>query len=76
MAESFATRVRGTAMGAAWNFGRIGGAAAPLAIGFTATYHSIGLGFVIMGGAYFIAGIIPSLFIKEKIYDTNSLLSG
>ena len=30
---------------------------------------SIGLGFVVMGGAYLICGVIPALFIKEKLYD-------
>ena len=69
MAESFPTLIRGTAMGGAYNMGRIGAATAPAVIGFLASGGSIGLGFVVMGGAYFICGIIPALFIKEKQFD-------
>jgi AAHS family cis,cis-muconate transporter-like MFS transporter len=31
----------------------------------------IGLGFLVMGAAYFfsVCGLIPALFIKEKLYD-------
>tara|TARA_R110002124_G_scaffold48809_3_gene143749 strand:- start:127 stop:1332 length:1206 start_codon:yes stop_codon:yes gene_type:complete len=60
MAESFPTLIRGTAMGGAYNMGRIGAATAPAVIGFLASGGSIGLGFVVMGGAYFICGIIPA----------------
>ncbi|MFX8457798.1 MFS transporter, partial [Acinetobacter baumannii] len=42
---------------------------APATIGFLASGGSIGLGFVVMGAAYLICGVIPALFIKEKIYD-------
>ena len=30
---------------------------------------SIGLGFLVMGAAYFLCGLVPALFIKEKLYD-------
>jgi AAHS family cis,cis-muconate transporter-like MFS transporter len=69
MTESFETRIRGSAVGGAYNVGRIGAAIAPAAIGFLATGGSIGLGFVVMGGAYFLCGLVPALFIKEKLYD-------
>lgn len=69
MTESFPTSVRGTAIGGAYNVGRIGAAIAPAIIGYLATGGSIGMGFVVMGAAYFICGVIPSLFIKEKQYD-------
>ena len=69
MAESFPTLIRGTAMGGAYNVGRIGAATAPAVIGYLASGGSIGMGFVVMGGAYFICGIIPALFIKEKQFD-------
>lgn len=69
MTESFPTNVRGTAMGGAYNVGRLGAAIAPAIIGYLATGGSIGLGFVVMGAAYFICGVIPALFIKEKQYD-------
>lgn len=69
MAESFPTLIRGTAMGGAYNIGRLGAATAPAVIGYLASGGSIGLGFVVMGGAYFICGMIPALFIKEKQFD-------
>jgi AAHS family cis,cis-muconate transporter-like MFS transporter len=69
MAESFPTNVRGTAMGGAYNVGRLGAAVAPAIIGYLASGGSIGLGFLVMGAAYFICGVIPSLFIKEKQFD-------
>jgi AAHS family cis,cis-muconate transporter-like MFS transporter len=69
MIESFETRICGSAVGDAYNVGRIGAAIAPAAIGFLATGGSIGLGFVVMGGAYFLCGLVPALFIKEKLYD-------
>jgi MFS transporter, AAHS family, cis,cis-muconate transporter len=69
MAESFSTDVRGTAIGAAYNMGRIGGAIAPTIIGVIASGGSFTLAFVIMGIAYFVAGIIPGLFIRERQYD-------
>ncbi|MBJ9475910.1 MFS transporter [Acinetobacter baumannii] len=69
MTESFATAIRGTAIGGAYNVGRLGAALAPATIGFLASGGSIGLGFVVMGAAYLICGVIPALFIKEKIYD-------
>ena len=69
MTESFATNVRGTAIGGAYNVGRLGAAIAPATIGYLASGGSIGLGFLVMGAAYFICGVIPALFIKEKLYD-------
>ena len=69
MAESFETHIRATAVGGAYNLGRIGAALAPWLIGVVATKYSIGLGMVIMGGAYLLTGIIPALFIREKMYD-------
>jgi len=69
MAESFETRIRGSAVGGAYNIGRIGAAVAPAAIGYLATGGSIGLGFLVMGGAYFLCGVVPALFIKDTLYD-------
>jgi AAHS family cis,cis-muconate transporter-like MFS transporter len=69
LTESFETRIRGTAVGGSYNIGRVGAAIAPTAIGLIATKYSIGLGLIVMGGAYFMTGIIPALFIKEKSYD-------
>lgn len=69
MTESFPTLIRGTAIGGAYNVGRLGAATAPAVIGYLASGGSIGLGFVVMGGAYFICGFIPALFIKEKQFD-------
>jgi AAHS family cis,cis-muconate transporter-like MFS transporter len=69
MTESFETHIRGTAVGGAYNIGRIGAAIAPWLIGVIATRFSIGLGLIVMGGAYFLTAIIPALFIREKMYD-------
>jgi AAHS family cis,cis-muconate transporter-like MFS transporter len=72
MTESFETRIRATAMGGAYNIGRLGAAIAPAAIGGIAATYSIGLGFLLMAGAYLLTGIIPALFIAEKIYDPEA----
>lgn len=69
MTESFEAKFRGSAVGGAYNIGRIGAAVAPAAIGFLASHGSIGLGFMVMGGAYFICGVIPALFIRDKQFD-------
>jgi AAHS family cis,cis-muconate transporter-like MFS transporter len=68
MTESFETHIRATAVGGAYNIGRIGAAVAPWLIGVIAARYSIGLGLIVMGGAYFLTGIIPALFIREKIH--------
>ncbi|HEY4075171.1 MAG TPA: MFS transporter [Herbaspirillum sp.] len=71
MTESFETDIRGTAVGGAYNIGRIGAAFAPIMIGYLATGGSIGAGFLVMGGAYFLAGVIPALFIADKQFDPS-----
>lgn len=71
MTESFEAKFRGSAVGGAYNIGRIGAAVSPAAIGFFASSGSIGLGFLIVGGAYFFCGIIPALLIKEKQFDPS-----
>jgi AAHS family cis,cis-muconate transporter-like MFS transporter len=73
MTESFETQIRATAVGGAYNIGRIGAAIAPWLIGVIATRYSIGLGFIVMGVAYFMTALIPALFIKEKMYDPQQL---
>jgi AAHS family cis,cis-muconate transporter-like MFS transporter len=72
MTESFEARIRGSAVGGAYNVGRIGAAIAPAAIGFLATNGTIGLGFLVMGVAYFLGGLVPALFIREKLYDPQN----
>ena len=69
MSESFPTNIRGTAVGGAYNIGRVGAAFAPVIIGMIATNQSIGLGLGLLGVAYALCGIIPALFIKEKMYE-------
>ncbi len=69
MTESFDTSIRGTAVGGAYNVGRVGAAIAPALIGLIATSYSIGAGLMVMGAAYCLTGIIPALFIPEKMYD-------
>ncbi len=72
MAESFQARYRGTAVGGAYNLGRLGAALAPIVIGYFASRSSIGLGFLVMGAAYFVCGLIPALFIREKQFDPKT----
>jgi AAHS family cis,cis-muconate transporter-like MFS transporter len=72
MTESFETRIRGFAVGGAYNVGRIGAAMAPALIGYLTTGGSIGLGFLVMGGAYFLCGLVPALFIKDKLHDPQT----
>ncbi|QGQ45711.1 MFS transporter [Metabacillus sediminilitoris] len=69
MSESFPTHIRGTAVGGAYNIGRFGAAIAPISIGIISQAQSIGFGLAILGVAYALAGIIPALFIREKMYD-------
>lgn len=69
MTESFETRVRGSAVGGAYNFGRIGAAFAPAIIGLLAAQVSIAAGMLVMGVAYLVTALIPALFIRDKIYD-------
>ncbi len=69
MSESFPTHIRGTAVGGAYNIGRFGAAIAPIAIGLIAEAQSIGFGLAVLGIAYALSGIIPALFIREKMYD-------
>jgi AAHS family cis,cis-muconate transporter-like MFS transporter len=69
MSESFATHIRGTAVGGAYNIGRFGAAIAPVVIGIIAEAQSIGFGLATLGIAYALSGIIPALFIREKMYD-------
>lgn len=69
MTESFSTKVRGTAIGGAYNIGRLGAVLAPVTIGFFAQGGSIGTGLLIMGIAYFLCGLIPLLFIKDRLFD-------
>jgi AAHS family cis,cis-muconate transporter-like MFS transporter len=71
MTESFETDIRGTAVGGAYNIGRIGAAFAPIMIGYLSTGGSIGAGFLVMGAAYFLAGVIPALFIRDKQFDPS-----
>ena len=69
LTESFPTSIRGTAVGGAFNIGRIGAVFAPITIGYLAMHNSIGAGLLLMGVAYFICGLIPTLFIKDRLYD-------
>jgi AAHS family cis,cis-muconate transporter-like MFS transporter len=69
LAESFPAGIRGTAVAAAYNFGRIGATLSPLLIGFAAERYSIGLGIALLGLAYAICALVPGLLIREKMFD-------
>ncbi|NNH77233.1 MFS transporter, partial [Acinetobacter sp. ANC 5380] len=44
-------------------------AIAPATIGIIAAGGSFTMAFIVMGAAYFIAGVIPGFFIRERQYD-------
>jgi AAHS family cis,cis-muconate transporter-like MFS transporter len=69
MSESFPTNIRGTAVGGSYNIGRAGAALAPVIIGMVATNQSIGFGLALLGITYALSGIVPALFIREKMYE-------
>ncbi len=69
MTESFPTSIRGSAVGGAYNIGKVLSIFSPLTIGFLSQNGSIGLGLLVMAGAYFICGVIPLLFIKDRLFN-------
>ncbi len=69
LSESFPTPVRGTAVATSYNIGRIGSTLSPLMVGFAATHYSIAAGIALLGISYALCGLIPGLFIREKMYD-------
>lgn len=75
MAESFSTDVRATAIGGAYNIGRVGAAIAPATIGYLASGGTFITAFIVMGAAYFIAGVLPGLFIRDRQYDPQQASS-
>ena len=76
MSESFPAGVRGTAVGAAYNLGRIGATLSPLLIGLAASRYSIGLGLSLLGISYAVCALLPGLFIREKMFDPNAVEKG
>jgi len=74
LSESFPTHVRGTAVATSYNIGRIGSTISPLLIGLAATKYSIAFGIGLLGIAYAVCGLIPGLFIREKMYDPKAVV--
>ena len=70
MSESFATAIRGTAVGGSYNIGRFCSGAAPIIIGYIATQFSIGIGFLVVGGVFFLSGV-TAFFVPDRLYDTQ-----
>jgi AAHS family cis,cis-muconate transporter-like MFS transporter len=73
MSESFPSVVRGTAVGASYNLGRIGATLSPLLIGLAATRYSIGSGLALLGISYLACALIPGLFIDEHQFDPKAV---
>lgn len=73
LSESFPGSVRGTAVATSYNIGRLGSTISPLMIGFAATTYSVGFGIGLLGISYAICGLIPGLFIREKMYDPKAV---
>jgi AAHS family cis,cis-muconate transporter-like MFS transporter len=72
MNESYPTIVRGTGASISHNVGRIGAMISPIVIGFIAAQQSIAAGLAMLGIAYLIAGLIPGIWIREKMYDPKT----
>lgn len=72
MSESFPASIRGTAVGTSYNLGRIGSTLSPLLIGVAASSYSIGLGIALLGISYAVCGLIPGLFVKERMFDPQA----
>lgn len=70
MSESFPTAIRGTAVGGSYNLGRFCAGAAPIVIGYIATQLSIGAGFLVVGGVFFLSGV-TAFFVPDRLYDTQ-----
>ncbi len=75
MSESFPSGIRGTAVGTAYNLGRIGSTISPQMIAWAAANYSIGLGIGLLGVSYFICAIVPGLFVREKMFDPKAVES-
>lgn len=73
LSESFPSGVRGTAVAASYNVGRLGSTLSPLLIGWAAKDYSIGLGIGLLGIAYAICALVPGLFIREKMFDPRAV---
>jgi len=73
MSESFPASVRGTAVGAAYNLGRIGATLSPLLIGYAASQYSIGLGLALLAVSYLACALVPGLFIAERQFDPSAV---
>lgn len=73
ISESFPTRVRGTAVASSNALGRIGSMLSPIFIGLVAEQYSIAYGIAFLGIAYAVGGLLPGLFIREKMYDPKSV---
>jgi AAHS family cis,cis-muconate transporter-like MFS transporter len=71
--ESFPARIRGTAVGGAYNLGRIGATVSPLLIGLAATTYSIGVGIGLLGVAYAVCALVPGVFVHEQMYDPSAV---
>jgi AAHS family cis,cis-muconate transporter-like MFS transporter len=71
MSESFATRIRGTAVGGSYNVGRFCSGAAPVVIGYVATQFTFGVSFLMVGAVFFLSGVC-AFFIPDRLYDTSA----
>jgi AAHS family cis,cis-muconate transporter-like MFS transporter len=73
LSESFPAGIRGTAVGASYNIGRVGSIISPILIGRAAEDYSIGIGIALLGVSYAICALIPGLFIREKMFDPKAV---
>jgi MFS transporter, AAHS family, cis,cis-muconate transporter len=73
LSESFPVSFRGTAVAAAHGLGRVGSMISPLMIGYVSATYSVGLGIGLLGISYAIAGLIPGIFIPDRMFDPRAV---
>lgn len=59
----------------AYNVGKVLSIFSPLTIGYLSQQGSIGLGLLVMAAAYFICGVIPLLFIKDRLFNPQKQIN-
>lgn len=71
--QSFPTSIRGTAVGGTLTIGGFASPLAPLMVGHFADTHSISFGMIFLGVTYLLSGLIALFFIKDRLYNPNSV---
>jgi AAHS family cis,cis-muconate transporter-like MFS transporter len=73
LSESFPGDIRGRAVVTSYALGRVGSTLSPVLIGLAASRWSIGSGIGLLGISYALCAAIPGLFIREKMFDPQTI---